>query len=106
MPDAYKNARLAPTDLGSGRALAPGEAVLADELDLNEGSHDSLLIADGLLVEAAIEPDGSLSGDELRRRARELGVPGRGSMSADELREAVALAEAGGGDTTTEEGAA
>lgn len=93
----YKNYRTSPTEIGSGRVLAYGEPVAADELDLSEGSHDSALVADGALGPA----DPPAETEELRGRAldariRRLGLEDEArNLSADEKRALVAAAEAG-----------
>jgi hypothetical protein len=105
-PDAYKNARQAPQDLASGRVVAPGEPVLAADLELGHNgdwpTHDQRLVEDGVLVEAIL--DAELTGDALTQRANELSIKGRSKMTADELRAAIAIAEAEQGapaDSTT-----
>ena len=104
---AYRNVRLAAQDLASGRVIAPGEVVLADDVDLDD-PHDAALVADGLLIEADVpEVDKPLSGAALKERAAELDIDGRAKMSADELRAAIEVAEqdaaadAGGDDNDT-----
>lgn len=93
MPDAYKNARLAPTDLASGRVLGPGEAAPADAFNF-DNPHDARLRDEGSIIEAVLpEPDPELAGEALEQRARDLGIEGRSRMTADELRAAVADAE-------------
>lgn len=100
MTEHYQNARRAPTDLASGRVLAPGELVAASDLVLKDPddaqavTHDAALVDDGALTEANLTPDESLQGDDLQARARALGIPRRSTMGADELRVAVAEAEA------------
>lgn len=92
------NARRSPQDIASGRMLAPGEIVAADEVDL-ESAHDRALVDEGALIKAAFDgPDEELAGEELEQRARELNISGRSKMSADELREKIAEAEAAGAD--------
>jgi hypothetical protein len=61
------------------------------------GDEDSRLLDEGLVIEASVTPV-DLGGDALQDRAKALNVKGRASMTADELREAVAIAEAGGPD--------
>jgi hypothetical protein len=84
-----------PEVLANGRTVAPGEPF---EHDLLDPERDARLVGEGILIDAIVTPV-PLSGDELRDRAKALAISGRASMSADELREAVALAEASGGDT-------
>lgn len=63
-----------------------------------DGETVALLTEEG--VQGDTEPDAgdaqpeTLTGDALKERARELDIDGRGSMTADELREAIAAAEA------------
>lgn len=92
----YKNVRRAPQDLASGRVLAPGETVAAADLDLEEGSHDQGLIDRGVLIDARAREAETpvLVGEALQDRARELDIPGRTTKTAEELRAAVAEAEA------------
>jgi hypothetical protein len=82
-----------PEVLANGRTMPPGEpferSLLSDE--------DSRLLDEGLVIEASVTPV-DLGGDALQDRAKALNVKGRASMTADELREAVAIAEAGGPD--------
>lgn len=77
--------------------MAPGEpfdkSLLSDE--------DARLIDEGIIIPASVTPV-PLEGEALQDRAKELGVKGRTSMTADELREAVALAEATPTTGTTE----
>ena len=73
--------------LANGQTIAPGEPF-----------ERSLLTDDdervrGLLIEAHVTP-APIEGDDLQKRAKALNIPGRSTMSADELREAVALEEA------------
>jgi hypothetical protein len=104
---SYFNTRRAPTDLASGRVLAPGEQVTDTDLVLGRDdddrvTHDQHLVDGGALglVEALEVPvlDSEdrplLAGEALEQRARELNIEGRSQMSADDLRAAVAEAEA------------
>lgn len=107
MTSSYFNARRAPTDLASGRVLAPGETVEAGDLtlgtleDSDRPTHDQRLVDGGTLQDATLHEGAAtdsedrplLAGDALEQRARELGIEGRSAMSADELRAAVAEAE-------------
>jgi hypothetical protein len=54
--------------------------------------HNARLLTSGLVVLEG-EPD-LLTGDALTERARELDIKGRTTMTADQLREAIAKAEA------------
>lgn len=81
--------------LANGRTIAPGEPFDRADLD-SEG--DARLIEEGLIIDASVTPV-PLEGDELQARAKALGIRGRSTMSADDLREAVALAEAESGQT-------
>jgi hypothetical protein len=81
--------------LANGRTIAPGEPFYRADLDPEA---DARLIEEGLLIDAIVTP-APLEGDALQDRAKALGVAGRTKMTADELREAVALAEAGSGET-------
>jgi hypothetical protein len=87
--------------LANGRTIAPGEPF--DRADLTpaseDGPGDSRLTEEGLIIDAQVTP-APLEGDALQSRAKALGVTGRAKMTADELREAVALAEATSGETT------
>jgi hypothetical protein len=82
--------------LANGRTIAPGEPFERTDLDTDA---DARLIEEGLIIDAQVTP-APLEGDALQSRAKTLGVTGRAKMTADELREAVALAEATSGDTT------
>lgn len=107
MTSSYFNTRRAPTDIGSGRVLAPGESVDADDLvlgtdeDTDQPTHDQRLVDDGTLADATpVEPEQhELTGDALAAEAQRLDITGRSSMTADELREAVAEAQAAELDT-------
>lgn len=78
-----------PELLANGQTIAPGEPFERSLL----GEGDERLIDEGLIIGASITPV-ALEGDDLQARAKALNVRGRTSMTADELREAVALAEA------------
>lgn len=97
-----------PDELDGGRPIEPGEFTgpIDPELPKNEQ-----LLADELLLSV---PDGTyeestggpppeapelLKGEALNKRASELNIEGRSDMSADELRAAVAQAEAEAGAT-------
>jgi hypothetical protein len=85
-----------PVDTSAGRTLAPGETIDERDLDL-DSAHDQRLV-DEVLIDlgdppAAHEPTKA----ELLKRAGELDIPGRSSMSHDELKVAIAEAEANGG---------
>lgn len=86
----YAHVGVHPIVVTSGRSHAPGDRVLGSELD----AQDDYLIDEGVLVPA--EPLAELAGDDLQERARELEIKGRTKMGADELRAAIAAAEAGG----------
>lgn len=100
-PSSYFNTRRAATDIGSGRMLAPGEAVDAADLELgydvdtDQPLHDQRLVDDGTLADATPEEpeQHELTGDALAAEAQRLDIAGRSSMSADELRDAVAEAQ-------------
>lgn len=85
-----------PEVLASGATIAPGEPFERSLL----GDDDRRLTDEGLVIDATITPV-PLEGDELQARAKALGVKGRTAMSADDLREAVALAEAQQGEAAT-----
>lgn len=105
-----------PTVLRSGRTVAPGspidaseleearEAVVADEENGVEAQPAVTAERDFYDEQGWLEPiepqaDETLAGDALKARAQELEIEGRASMSADELRAAVAVAETSeGGD--------
>ena len=74
-------------NLQSGRMVGPGDRI--PESELQDGDR-WLVDEDRLLEDSGPE---ELSGDALKSRARDLNIPGRGSMNADELREAIAKAE-------------
>lgn len=99
----YKNVSGAPRDIASGRVLAPGE-IAEDGVD-PDNAHDAALIEDESLIPcdpAPAEEDGVLRGKALEARAEELDIEGRSAMKADELREAVAAAEAALADNDQE----
>jgi hypothetical protein len=99
LPDYLKNALRHPLDLASGRVLSPGEPIATSDLDLKD-PHNAALVRDGSLIESAA-PAAELAGDDLLKRAKALKVPRYSQLSADELRDAVAAAEAG--TTTTDQ---
>lgn len=92
-------------DLEGGRQVEPGE--FTGPID-PEAPQNASLISEELLLEVADgtykevtgedppEPvsDPILKGEALDERARELDIEGRSSMTADELRSAIAAAEA------------
>lgn len=82
-------------DLGDGRTLPVGH--LAPDVD-SENVTVQRLLAEGKVIVVDDDTDGprveALAGRELRDRAAALGIEGRSSMSADQLRAAVADAEA------------
>jgi hypothetical protein len=79
-------------DLSDGRIVAPGDVV---EIDDPNHPHNRRMIDEGLLLPTAADgDDGLLRGEALQQRAAELEIEGRSSMSADELRDAVAAADA------------
>lgn len=103
-------------ELDGGRPIAPGDFtgpinIVDDESKEDYTPKAAQLLADGHLIEvadgsadtaakaaAADEPpvpdeDGVLRGDDLQKRAEELDIKGRSTMSADKLRQAVATAE-------------
>jgi hypothetical protein len=71
-----------------------GDAVR--EVDQGSSPAGSVTNAIAQPGEGTSTPSQELSGEELDARAKELNVKGRSQMSADELRQAVAEAEAGG----------
>lgn len=82
--------------LANGRNIGPSDRVLEAELT----EEDLYLVEDGRLVavdsfDSSTDEAPQLSGDALVERARELEIEGRSSMSADELRAAIADAEQG-----------
>lgn len=77
-----------PEVLANGQTMAPGEPF--DKSLLSEA--DQRLTDEGIVIPASITPV-ELEGDALQDRAKALGVKGRTGMTADQLREAVALAE-------------
>jgi hypothetical protein len=98
-----------PETLDGGRPIEPGEFTgpIDEKLPQNEHLVDSgalLTVPDGTYdneVGAKLpDPPILLTGKALQDRAEELDIEGRTKMSADELREAVRIAEA----TNTEEG--
>lgn len=80
--------------LASGRVIGPGERCTDRDLD----PEDQHIVEEGRLVEVEAFDGGNrnevLTGDELKGRASELDIPGRSSMSADELRSAIAVHDA------------
>lgn len=87
--------------LSDGRPVAPGD-VVGDVLPEEEPLHDQ-----GLLIDADMDPQGAstepLAGEALDQRAKDLDIKGRTTMSADELRQAVADAEANATDKEGDE---
>jgi hypothetical protein len=84
-PHEFKFVGLHPEDLADGRIVAAGDVV---ELDPNH-PHNKRMVDEGLLLPTAGD-DGVLRGEALQRRAAELDIEGRSSMTADELRQAIA----------------
>lgn len=88
--------------LASGASIGPGDRVTTADL----GDDDAYLVEEGALVDVAqFEPTAeerkaaeASAGEALMQRARDLNIDGRSKMSADELRQAVADAEAAGGE--------
>lgn len=78
-----------PEILATGATIAPGEpferSLLTDA--------DQRLTDEGLLIDAQITPTEEPM-SVVRQRAQQFDIDGRSKMSPDELREAVALAEA------------
>lgn len=118
----YRYIGNSPTDLEGGRPIAPGDYTgdIDEIVPAAEGEtpdKNQQLLEDGMLLEAPgveldedlqplpvepveeTEPAGAtqLTGKALDDRAKELDIEGRSDMSADELRAAVAEAEAAGG---------
>lgn len=93
MSDEYRLVGDHAENLTSGRMVAPGEFVDADDLD----QADRWLVDEGRLMDTEQDPT-KLTGDALQQRARDLNIEGRAGMSADELREAIAGREAEAGD--------
>lgn len=94
-----------PDELDGGRPIEPGE--FTGPIDISEESpKNKQLSDDGLLLEVSDgtykeevggEPPPArqvLRGDALQARADELDIEGRSKMNADELRAAIAEAEA------------
>lgn len=73
--------------LANGQTIAPGEPF--DSALLGDGDER----VKGLLIGASVTP-APIEGDDLQERAKALNIRGRSTMTADELREAVALEEA------------
>jgi len=82
--------------LANGRTVAPGEPF--ERSDLTDD--DQRLVDEGIVIGASVTP-APLEGDELQGRAKALNIKGRTTKTADELREAVALAEAEQGRATS-----
>lgn len=78
--------------LSSGRTVAPGEVFERSLLDTDDPI-DARLVDEGLIIDAVVSPV-ELEGEALQARAAELRIPKRSTMSADELRQAVAEREA------------
>lgn len=78
--------------LASGRIVGPGERVTHTDL----GDEDQHIVDEGRLVDVASfgGDENTLSGKRLQARAAELDIEGRSSMSADDLRAAIAEREA------------
>jgi hypothetical protein len=94
MATEYRLVGSHPEDLADGRTIAVDDVV---SLSTEEAGHphNKRLIDDGVLLSL----DGSsesevLTGKALDDRAKELGIEGRSNLGADELRKAVAEAEA------------
>lgn len=99
-----------PETLDGGRPIEPGEFTGPIDHELPQNAH---LVDSGVLLEvssgtykketgsAPPEAPQKLTGDALNKRAEELDIDGRSSMSADELRAAITDAEA---NQTPEEG--
>jgi hypothetical protein len=77
-----------PEVLYNGLTMPPGEPFERSTLT----AEDQRLIDEGIIIDATVTP-AALEGDALQQRAKELGVKGRAGMSADDLRQAVALEE-------------
>jgi hypothetical protein len=84
-----------PEVLANGQTMAPGEPFERSLL----GPDDARLIDEGLIIDAVVTPV-PLEGEALQDRAKALAIKGRTGMTADELREAVALEEARRGTAT------
>lgn len=94
-----------PENLASGRVVAPGEVFERSALALDKPTdaddaaaaaayeHDTRLVEEGVIIDADVTPV-RLSGEELQERAKQLRIPNRSNLSADELRTAIARAEA------------
>lgn len=124
--DEYRFVGSHPDELDGGRPIEPGEFTGPIEIDDDPDSEtytpkNAHLLEDGYLIQVengsaakaqkaaeAEEPtqpesdDGVLRGDALNRRAAELGIEGRTTMSAEKLRTAVAEAELAGADDDKE----
>lgn len=81
-----------PENLANGQTVAPGEPFERSLLDPADAGDDRL-VEEGIIIDATVTPV-PLEGDALQDAAKALNVKGRTTMTADELREAVALAEA------------
>jgi hypothetical protein len=89
--------------LAGGLRVNPGDEVPASQVNVTpeddkgaDHKPDQWLIDEGKLV--ALTPH-KLTGKALHARAAELDIDGRADMSADELRDAIAAAEAQGETT-------
>lgn len=80
------------------RDIGPGDIV--GEHELTEADH--YLIEEGRLVDVdtigGSQSNEPLTGEALKKRASDLDIQGRSDMNADELRQAIADAEAQGGE--------
>lgn len=96
MPDIYGYTGPAATVLKSGAHVAPGTTLAKGDLTEEEVK---FFTDQGWLSDLAAEQDfaerqGEATVADLRQRASELDIQGRTKMSAEELRAAVAEAEA------------
>lgn len=82
-----------PNTLDDGRPLVAGDTV---DVDLST-PHNAWLLESGRLI--ALDEESPPTLKDLKAEASELDIPGRSSMDADELRQAIAEAR----DTTKEE---
>lgn len=79
-----------PIDTDSGQVAGPGETVKVDP----DNDHNRRLVETGRLVELSESTTKEPTKAELQARAGELDVAGRSSMNVDQLKAAIAEAEA------------
>lgn len=86
-----------PETLDSGRSVAPGEFFVLSVEEQQSSGNARLIDEEKILIDPSVrapetEPE-TLTGKALERRAKELDIEGYSTMSADDLRQAVAAAE-------------